>query len=285
MTTEIRFDRLRDDWYRANQLMPRLFRKAIRRDEQLVFAGFPRQWIPLFEYFDLSWKHCRNPGEYIPIISKMSNRELAGHCKAARETGTLRELVESVVTLDPVLADFLYILDNTMDYRNTPTKQDNTVCSKVKLTNWQSYGRQEIKELLGEIDKIRSAKTTAVVLPCSRRRPYGASRTHHKVWQQLAPLGVEAACVHQIVITSLAVVPDELWNHPIVLRYDGGVPDIYRILQLSRRYFSRNRYHQVIDCLHFRPYSDVLRILAIEGTISELRRGPIRASRQFYVRT
>jgi predicted RNA-binding protein len=280
MNTDIRFDSLRGDWYSGNQLVPRLIRKVIKGEERKRFVGFPRQWIPIFIYFGVEWQDSCDPPTYIPLISGMTNQELVAHCENAQRTGTLRDLVESIVTLDPVLADFLYIVDNTSDFKATSTRRDST----VKVTSWQSYGRPEIKELVASAQLIRSHKPIAVVLPCARRRPYDTSRTHNRRWQELEYLHLERRLVHEIVITSIGVIPKELWNHPVVLRYDAGVPDIYRILRLSRAHFSHNHYERVIDCLDFVPYSDILSILVKEKLIAHLERAKVRRRRHFYLK-
>jgi predicted RNA-binding protein len=264
--------------------MPRLIRKAIQHRERLRFIGFPRQWIPLFEYFGINWNRCCSPSTYIPIVSDVSDDEMFEYCERARRTGTLRDLVESIVVLDPVLADFLYITDNTIKLEMSERTSIPEAGGAIKITNWQSYGRREIRELVAAADLIRSHRPIAVVLPCARGRPYGSSRTHRRLWQQLEYLNLNRQLVHQVVITSIGVIPEELWTHSTVTRYDSGVPDIYRTLLLSRKYFSRNPYRRVIDCLQFRPYSDVLTILAKEGVIADLEAASIRIGRQFYVR-
>src|SRR5207245_1287026 len=203
--------------------------------------------------------------------------ELSNCCQSARKNGTLRTMVESIAVLDPVLADFLYILDHTSDYRPTPRLRRPGPASNhpIRLTNWQSYGRPEIRDLEREIDRIRARMPVAVVLPCSRRRPYDASRTHKRIWIELDKQGINHNKVHQVVVTSLGILPEELWNHPVVLMYDAGVPDIYRILRLCRRFFSQRCYRKVVNCLQFEPYSDVLAILRREGIIRNLARGPV----------
>lgn len=280
------FDEIRDDWYRANQLVPRLVRKALREHTEFVFRRFPRQWIPVFEYYGLHWDKSQAPNQHMPLISEMSEGELRRHCRTASTRGTLRSLVESIVVLDPVLSDFLYILDNSSNHRldRPPPRLRVQPLGKIRLTNWQSYGRPEIRDFEREVDKISAQKQIAVALPCSRRRPYQSSRVHHRVWRALCENGYGRTKVHQIVVTALGVVPEELWSHPVVLHYDAGVPDIYRVLRLARRFFARSQYRDVIDCLEFPPYSDVLAILWREGTIKHLRRGPARTSRQFYIK-
>jgi hypothetical protein len=281
---EICFASIRDDWYKANQLLPRVARKAILKSSSILFRGFPRQWIPLWEYYGLAWVESCAPSGHIPLVSELSEAEMLQHCETAKRNGTLRCLVESVVTLDPVLADALYILDNSIPPEFSTQEPFHSSRKQVRLTNWQSYGRPEVRRLELAIGKISVKEDLAIVLPCSRHRPYGTSRTHVRIWRTLRDLGFKPSSAHQVVFTSLAIVPQELWNHPIVIAYDAGVPDIYRLLRLARSYFSRNSYKDVIDCLEFEPYSDVLAILSREGLIRNLIKGPVRRNRQFFLK-
>jgi hypothetical protein len=287
-TTEVRFSSIRHDWYKANQLVPRLARKALTDDaSSLVFVGFPRQWIPVFEYYRLTWFESSDPIEYIPLLSRQSQAEILDECSVARTHGVLRTLVESIVALDPVLADFLYILDNSASLRSRPevSRSLPSALHPIRLTSWQSYGRREVRELEADIDRITVNTELAIILPCSRHRPYRTSRTHRRIWSNLVDNGYSASKAHQAVFTSLGIIPEELWEHVVVRSYDVGVPDVYRLLRLARRYFSRNRYNIVLDCLEFRPYSDVLSILSREGIIKKLVRGPVLYSRQFFVKS
>jgi len=286
--SNVRFSAIRDDWYKANQLVPRLARNALTNpNSSFVFVGFPRQWIPIFEYYGLVWRDSSDPIEYMPLVSELSETKILGHCIDAREHGVLRTLVESISALDPVLADFVYILDNSLPIKFAPSDTALVASGKhpIRLTGWQSYGRPEVRRLELCVDKITALGGVGVVLPCSRQRPYGISRTHRRIWLQLREQGFEAGKTHQLVFTSLGIVPEELWEHVVVSRYDGGVPDIYRLLRLARRYFVRNQYAMVVDCLEFQPYSDVLSILKRERIIRKLIRGPVRASRQFFIRS
>jgi predicted RNA-binding protein len=219
------------------------------------------------------------------MISEISDDQLAAFSRAAHAKGTLRTLVESVSALDPLLADFLYVVDHKVDIWTLPITPIPQNGSKlIRLSSWQSYGRPEVLRFEAEVDQIHKTKSVAVALPCSRKRPYRTSRIHKKIWRALSESGYEPAAVDQLVVTSLGVVPEALWDHPAVLAYDAGVPDIYRVLRLARRFFSRNSYTLVVDCLQFVPYSDILRILQREKILRRLSRGPVTRSRQFYLK-
>ena len=256
----IRFDSLRDDWVKGADLLVRLIAKSVQK--KAVLQGFPRQWIPLFVYFGASWTEACSTFEYAPLASELSERELERLSCAARDRGALRELVEAFASLDPLVADVLHKLDRRM----MMAASDNA--RRIRLTGWQSYGRPEILALNELIDHTADARhATAVLLPCARKRPYKESKTHRRIWAKLKELAILRESVDSLVVSSIGIVPERLWDHPVVLAYDSGVPDIYRVLRLMRAYFAKARFERIIDCLEFQPYSDCLQIVAREGLV------------------
>jgi predicted RNA-binding protein len=152
------------------------------------------------------------------------------------------------------------------------------------LTSWHAYSRPSVLNLEKDILKIRARGEGAIMLPCSFKRPYGESPTHRRIYSQLKQCGYAVENSHRIVVTSLGVIPQEVWSSPAVMQYDAGVPDIYRLLRLLRDFFTKRHYKYVIDCLEFPPYSDLLRIVQREGLIGDLRRLDRPKRRAFYVR-
>jgi predicted RNA-binding protein len=263
----LRFSDLRDDWYRGADLMARMLGRA-SNGEDICFLGFPRQWIPLFEYFRVSWKGHIDPTESLPVISDLDFKSIKALTKAAANRSQLRTLVESWAALDPLLSDVLYRLDRRIDAANHGSEP-------LRFTGWQSYGRRDLIQLSKKIEQEAVAKSRiAVLLPCARARPYNRSKTHQRIWRALREEDIEPSNVDQIVVSSIGVVPHKYWDNPLVLSYDSGVPDIYRILRLSRAYFAKARYRCVIDCLQFPPYSDCIAIIGREGLFHEIREGP-----------
>jgi len=270
LAQEVHYTSLRGDWIRGVDLLVRLIRQSAIGERVLI--GFPRQWIPIFIYFRCLWRNSANPDRYIPVVSHCNEAQLREMSESASRHGTLRELVESFASLDPLLADVLYRID-----RHRLAESSN---SSVLLTGWQSYGRPEIVEFCQGVQTTASASSsTAVLLPCARKRPYGQSKTHRRIWKHLAEMEVEPSQVDQIVVSSIGIVPEFHWDHPVVHAYDSGVPDIYRILRLMRLFFGKVRYSTVVDCLEFRPYSDCLQIVAREGLVGEVRLGTSRRTR------
>jgi hypothetical protein len=258
--TIVRFDSLRDDWVKGADVLVRLILRSAQ--ERVCLQGFPQQWIPVFILFGVCFCDVSAPMEYVAVASDLSPRKLEVLSKRAHARGALREMVEAFASLDPLIADVLHKLDRRM------APPETVAPLRVKLTGWQSYGRPEILALGNLIaDSARAHHTTAVALPCARRRPYPSSKTHRRIWEKLKLKGIEPTRVDRLVVSSIGIVPEAYWDHPVILAYDSGVPDIYRILRLMRRYFQRARYTNVVDCLEFKPYSDCLQIIAREGLI------------------
>jgi hypothetical protein len=264
---EVAFSELRDDWYRGADLMARLIHQSSQGGPRLV--GFPAQWTPMFEQFGGVWSDPIVPPSYVPVISDLSPDALTAVIDNARRQGRLRQLVEGIAAFDPLVADVLHKLDR----RSGITAP--AVDGAIPLTGWQSYGRPEVVAF-GERVAASAAQTsqTAVLLPCARRRPYRLSKTHKRLGDRLA--GTLHGPADEIVISSLGVIPSAYWEDPVVLAYDSGVPDIYRVLRLMRQYFGQVRYAQVVDCLEFEPYRDCLRIIQAEGLVGTIKAGPDR---------
>ncbi len=283
---------LRADWYLANQALPTAVRSHLSGKRKLEFVGFPRQWIPIFEWFGIPWSNSIPPQKYIPLFSDLQEQEIIVLVETARRNGALRILVEATSMLDSITSNFLYILDHTASPNSAEMERDLSEFKfergekhpkKLLLNGWQSYGRPSIVDLENRILAVKASQNLALILPCSLKRPYWESMTHKKIYKCLEGLGFNLENFHKIVITSLGILPEELWELPQVLAYDAGIPDIYRILRLARGYFKRNHYELVLDCLQFEPYSDILRIMRNEGAIENIQKVQLFASRQFVI--
>lgn len=260
----IHYEALRGDWIKGADLLARLIVKSSKKGA--ILEGFPRQWIPIFLNFGASWQSTVPPSSFIPVVSDVDEQWLVDICMRARREGALRTLVEAFASLDPLLADVLYRLDRRV------VRADVGSASYIPLTGWQSYGRPEVLVLVDQIVRFAQARMSrAVLLPCARKRPYEQSKTHRRIWRALEKAGIRPAFVDKIVVSSIGIVPEEFWNHPVVVAYDSGVPDIYRILRLMRQFFQKTKYSTVFDCLEFKPYSDCLRIVEQEGLIEVVR--------------
>jgi len=282
------FKSIRNDWYIGNSTLPKAILKCITGEREILFADFYRQWIPVFEWYGIRWRGSVQPKNYMPIFSEMGEEEVCVMTDRAKQHHSLRSLVEATSMLDPIVSDLLYIVDNSIPLTNPHLSTDTDFTldksKKLILNGWQSYGRPSVRALEDAVMSVAPPHQIAVILPCSLRRPYGKSRTHQRIYQQLRDKGYDLNQMHKVVITSLGVLPEEVWNLPQVLAYDSGVPDIYRILRLARAWFDKARYHLVIDCLQFPPYRDILRILQREHLIEVLQRVAIAGQRHFFIK-
>lgn len=287
----LEFGSLRNDWYSLNSVMPRAVRGTVNGRRPFCFAGFPRQWIPVFEWYGVPWKGTIGPAGWIPFISSRSESAVVKEVGFARRHGVLRSMVESISVFDSVIADFVYILDHSLDPDVAIARERDELQRGLAhrrrpllLNSWQAYGRPAIRALADKAMSLPVSSKIAAVLPCALTRPYDRSKTHRKLYAILKSEGYPVQNLHRIVMTSLGILPEELWSEPEVAGYDAGVPDIYRTIGLARTYFRRHQYEVVLDCCQFPPYSDVLNIVAREGLIKRLVRVPVPKSRAFFVR-
>lgn len=269
----IAYTALRSDWYYGGDYMARLIRKHSAAATGVMFSGFPKHWIPLFVYFGLEWRDPIECGPHIPLVSNLEVEALSQATIDANAAGQLRLLVEAIASMDVVVGETLQRIDEAGSAR-----RDTHGLEPIRLTNWHSYLRPEVRAFEERLAAWRPQRDQVAFLPCGRARPYQKSRTHIRLTRDLLARGVDLADYDVVVITSLGPVPEELWMDPTVLRYDTGVRDIYRMLTLLRRLLQPGGYRAGLDCLGFRPYRDLLQILAREGLIGSLERpAPIRA--------
>ncbi len=169
-------------------------------------------------------------------------------------TGSLRNLVETRIRSDPALTAMLRILDAHYEqyylqysprYRSSP----------LLATSSESLSRPEVKDfqqrLLTRYQKPPST-TILLLLPCSAKKPYSTSKSH-RLYQQRYHHLPNAACIHEVVVTSpLGVVPKELEYMYPASHYDipvtGEWTDAEKqmITTLMRSYLKKNQYTHII---------------------------------------
>jgi hypothetical protein len=82
--TIVKFNELRDDWYRGADLMVRLIARAVN-GAPIVFVGFPKQWGPVFAAFGVASRELSTPQKYVPLASDLSCRSLSNHDFQSRQ--------------------------------------------------------------------------------------------------------------------------------------------------------------------------------------------------------
>jgi hypothetical protein len=236
-----------------------LFVKAIVTGEPLTLVGFPAQWIPACVHYGVSLVAPRQPLRYLPLFSDLPAVEIEQLARSAMSNQASRSLLEAAAALDPVIADFIYIVDHKLFVSG---RADPAASGTVSLLNtWHSFCRPEVISIQEQMARSVVDHDTVLLLPCSRHRPYNASRTHARLFQQLAATGHNPANAAHVVVTALGVVPRSYWDHQQVMSYDAGAVDLWRVFSLLQVFFATNRFATVLDCLSFRPFSDMLSVL------------------------
>ena len=280
MAAVLRFDAVRSDWFTANTLIPRLITKAVLTSEPLQLVGFPAQWIPVCVHYGIELREPRAPTTFLPLFSDLPPCKIQALADAAKARGASRPLVEAVVALDPVIADLVYIVDHKL----AAAGHDDPAAGSLNFLNtWHSFARPEIVKLQKRMCSHVAEGDIFVMLPCSRHRPYNESRTHARLAHRLAESGHVPAGAERVVVTALGVIPEAYWREPLVMSYDAGAVDLWRVFQLLRVFFTVNHPRLVVDCLSFKPYSDMLGLLRDLGLIATLIRPMKIRWRSFHV--
>ncbi len=270
------FTSLRRDWYEGGELMPKLIRRASPLGTgDVVLQDFPRHWLPLFELIRVKWMGSVEPPSFVPFVTGRSEAEILTDVHRARDAGLLRLAVEAVAGCDPLIAETLPAVDLLAQIPEGGLEN----MSRIRLCNWHSYGRPEIKLYERELTQHNQTCHAVVFLPCSRVRPYDRSPTYRKVQTALTKFGIDFGACDKIVVTSLGPVPKALWCHPTVLRYDTGVRDVYRMLILFRRMLADVHYDKAYDCLNVAAYRDLLNVLQLEGFLRTITRVEVGRSK------
>lgn len=203
-------------------------------------------------------------------ILEHNYRQLESELVVVREairTGTLRHLVELRARHAPWMTEALRFAD-LEEYQSieewTPVFGPAFVAN-AKESLWRP-DIQRYRQRLLERYEIPSSPRILVLLPCSARKPYSASRSHRAFRGAIRDSGM-ATAVHEVIVTSpLGIVPRELetvypaqqYDIPVTGHWDEDEKSIARKLLLDL--LSRKRYDLIIAHLdiEFDFLSDIL---------------------------
>ena len=249
---------LRPDWYAGSDLMARALSRELRSEpEGKTFVAFPRQWIPLFEWLGCQWHHSTEPTTYLPFFSSIDQEALLEEVFIARSKGTLRFLAELAASVDIVLCETLQRIDADLfiaDELEKPTK----------LTMWHGYNRKSLKDFDKHLLSYKQTHDSVIFIPCSRARPYEESQSQKRLFLKLQDHNIDLDHYDKVVISSIGPIPEDMWHHEVVLNYDTGVRDLYKILCQMRKFLEGCSYETAIDVLPLVQYGDLIDILHLE---------------------
>jgi len=231
-----------------------------KRKDKIRFFVFncPKDYVPLVLYLghDVDFASVRDTTlgsmEFFPVDFVVETSR-----EALKEEGKLRDLVEIFANSSPRVADILYRIDHmgvTKDKRIAGRK-------KINFSSWASYGRSYIRDISKEMANFVDDKEKCLILPCAGRRPYNESKIHKEIYPGVEDL----ESFGKVVVTSLGVIPEKFWNHSVVLSYNAGVPEVWRLYQLCKVYFTKNNYKEYRNFIEFEPYLEVLKLCGIEA--------------------
>jgi archaeosine synthase len=201
---------------------------------------------------DLTSADIENHNSYL-LFSELK------HIYHAISKGSLRELVEMRVRSSPQLAAMLHIVDkNHYDFFDKVTPLYRKI--GISASSSDSLWRPEVQRFQNRVcewfEKPLSSKVL-LLLPCSARKPYSASKTHKRIFSYLRNVK-NFRRIHEIIVTSpLGIVPRELENIFPASSYDISVTGMWSkdeqflIRSLLERYLERNVYDHVI--IHLPP--------------------------------
>lgn len=163
--------------------------------------------------------------------------------------GTLREVVEKYQVSSKAL-ELLRILDNDEDGELEATFPRRT--DYIMANSLESLRRPDLTRYRNYVSNSYSKpdyKKIALLIPCSARKPYSASKSHKQILDALKGL---RPTVHEIIVTSpVGLVPRELegtypansYNIPVIGEWYEDEKKMINSMLAS--YFSRNNYQRV----------------------------------------
>ncbi len=170
--------------------------------------------------------------------------------------GRLRELVERRLASDPWNTAVL----RHLDLRHSDLLESYTPVAGGEILAYahESLTRPEVVRFRRRIRERYAKPPSARVLlliPCSARKPYSASRSHRKFREALLACGNPSA-VHEVVVTSpLGLIPRELERFYPARAYDIPVTgdwsrdETAMVFEDLRAYLAANRYDAVVGHL------------------------------------
>ncbi len=184
-------------------------------------------------------------------------------------SGGLRNFVESEVKHSPFFTAALRLFDAVWSEEHPYPRFKK---SKAIFCSQESFSRPEVLYFLKRVAEVYSPKSkTAVVLPCSAKKPYLLSKTHRNLRRAVSFNGV-----NEIVVSSPLVTPRELELCYPANSYDVAVTGVWsedevnfvaeRLATLIRKFEVVGGY---VSGGYRRVFERACEIAGIDGTVLE----------------
>ena len=220
----------------------------------------PLSQAPFLVYFghEVDWDTIRDDVKY-GLWNMFNKGEVKDWIQRAKAGGNLRDLVEMFCAFSPVGADILM----QCDYNNLTHDEMPKV---TEVSSFHSYNRSYVRELLDEMShSIAPQHKKCLLLPCSATRPYNESKKHKHIYETIHNLDE----YYKVVITTIGVVPEEYWNHPLILSYNNSYPDLWQVYLRCKEYFSLNKFDEYINCHRYEPFVEIIKLCGITEPTKE----------------
>ena len=260
------------EYYRVIDIQP-LLRYFVTLLEQLARWGHigrkcliknaPLSHVPFLIYFghDIDWETVAVGPLRYGLWKTLEKEDVKQWISEAQEKGCFRDLIETFAAFTPLGSDILMRADRkgwTTDHLLEGKKN-------LVISSFHAYDRSYVRETLDEMSnfKTQTTKEKCVLLPCAARRPYFKSQKHKKLY---AEIGSNIDEYYKVVITTIGAVPEEFWEHPLVLSYENHYPDLWDVYLRCKKFFVNNkdRFKEIRNFHRYEPFLEIIKMCGID---------------------
>lgn len=184
----------------------------------------PICWIPFLRILGCEVQGCQNYFEHDSILVSMVMQPLD------------RTAIEVLAGFRPELTDVLWKMD--VQWTDAKRKWNYTEEREFIVTTNGSFHRASILKYLEELRHYTPPCDKVVLVPCAADKPYPAPL--HSAVLAMLPSDYYLANLTGV----LGIVPQEKWG--TMPLYDSGVPYEWRLLNVAREYFTRNKHRRIV---------------------------------------
>ncbi|RLI82617.1 hypothetical protein DRP07_04900, partial [Archaeoglobales archaeon] len=163
--------------------------------------------------------------ERIDFLKEHNTLKLQEQARLLREiirSETLRNFIEARAKTSPDLTVMLRRADETDFFEEMYPRFKRSI---VYMNTMESFKRPEVSYFLKRIAEVYRPQTkTALLLPCTARKPYSLSKTHMKFFNSVGKL---VSFVDEIIISSPLVCPREFELTYPAQNYDTPVTGVW----------------------------------------------------------
>jgi hypothetical protein len=229
-------------------------RLAAMPDDDVVVEGVPASWVPLCLYLNCrisrAVAHFASDGLIASSVEDL-RAALGARCAGSQQAGARdhRAEIEALCAFRPETVDALWKVDRQWPVhpRRVNPRIDRNRTSFI-VTGNGSFDRPEIRKYEAVLGAYAPSRSKVVVVPCAADKPYPSPM--HQAVLDLMPPDYYLANATGV----LGIVPMDLW--PAMPRYDSGIPNPYRLVEVFEDYFGRLPHERVVVYCDF--YSEAI---------------------------